>query len=258
MASGILLLCVGSYTRLSPWLTQGKKVYTSRFRFGANSDSGDACGVITPVEGATTPSREAVEAALEPLRGAIQQVPPAFSAVKVNGVPAYALARKNKEVTLAARQVTVYAFEVVSYEYPDLDVRVECSAGTYIRSLAMDLGSALGCGAYLTQLRRVRLGGVDIAGTHTMDRLESTVPEDGIGPFWLHPKDALENLPALELSGPALTRIDHGNAVETALPEGVEVDQEVAVYNDDGRLCAVARALEGGVKPLKVFPADSG
>ena len=257
LASGILLLCVGPYTRLSPWLTGGEKVYTSRFRLGSTSDSGDSCGTVQEVEGAVQPSLEEIEACLGPLRGEIEQVPPAFSAIKINGVPAYKLARQNKEVEMRPRQVRVYAFEITAYEFPDLDVRIACSAGTYIRSLAIDLGHALGCGAHLTQLRRVRLGGVDIGGAYSMDRLEAEVPTEGIGKFWVHPREALENLPAVEIDGPALERLKNGNALEMEMPGEIEPGREVAVY-DSGRIWAVAKALEGGLKPVKVFPCGSG
>ena len=129
---------------------------------GATSSTGDPEGEITET-GAKLPTREEIEAVLPQFRGEIQQTPPAFSAIKVNGQRAYKLARAGKDVEIPSRTVTIYELEIMGYDAPLLKIRAHVSSGTYIRTLAEDLGKALGCGAYCTELRRTKIADYDIA-----------------------------------------------------------------------------------------------
>src|SRR5262249_45363855 len=148
LATGVLVLCVGSATRLADYVQRMSKTYRSLFRLGARSDTDDADGAVTPVAGAAAPEPAALEACLRQFVGTIEQVPPAYSAAKVTGQRAYDLARRGREVSLQARAVQVHGIEVLRYDYPELEVEVRCGKGTYIRALARDLGARLGCGAY--------------------------------------------------------------------------------------------------------------
>ncbi len=157
-ATGLLVLLIGKeYTRKAGELSKLDKTYEMTMRLGQLSTTGDPEGEITPVSD-TIPTLEALQAALKAFTGPIEQVPPAFSAIKVNGVRAYKLAREGKEVVIEPRQVTINSLELVDYTHPEVKLVADVTSGTYIRTLVEDLGKSLGTGAYTTQLRRTRVG----------------------------------------------------------------------------------------------------
>lgn len=158
LATGVLVLAVGAGTRLTEYIQDMDKVYQTGIELGARSDTDDADGTIAPVPLAVPPDRSTLEAALQGFLGDIEQVPPAFSAAKVTGRRAYDLARRGREVVLSPRRVRVYGIDLRTYDYPGLELEVRCGKGTYIRSLARDLGQRLGCGGYISRLRRTRVG----------------------------------------------------------------------------------------------------
>jgi tRNA pseudouridine55 synthase len=158
LATGVLVLCVGTATKLADVVQAMGKAYTSRFRLGATSDTDDADGTLTKRAGAVPPSEDQVRAALAGFVGVIEQLPPAYSALKLNGRRAHELARSGKAVSLAPRPVRVDAARLVRYEWPFADVEVDCGKGTYIRSIARDLGEKLGVGGLVETLRRTRVG----------------------------------------------------------------------------------------------------
>lgn len=158
LATGVLLLCVGPATRLISVLQQSSKTYESEFLLGQTSDTDDVSGQLTEVPVSSQPSVESVKAALSAFEGSIEQTPPAFSAVKVAGKRAYALARAGQPVELKARQVQIDSVRLISYAWPKLKVCIDCGSGTYIRSVARDLGKVLGCGGLMSQLVRTRIG----------------------------------------------------------------------------------------------------
>src|SRR5947209_5602070 len=158
LATGVLVLCLGVATRLTEYVQRMDKVYRAGVRLGARSDTDDADGAITPVEPAAAPDAAAVAACLAGFVGDIEQTPPAYSAAKVAGRRAYALARQGHEVDLSPRRVHIYGIDVLTYDYPHLELEVRCGKGTYIRSLARDLGERLGCGGLVAMLRRTRVG----------------------------------------------------------------------------------------------------
>lgn len=163
-ATGLLVLLIGKdYTRRAGELSKLDKTYELTMRLGQTSNTGDPEGEIIPVSD-TVPSLEALQQALEGFRGVISQVPPAFSAIKVNGQRAYDLARQGKAVTLEPRQVTIHRLELVDYSYPEVKLVADVSSGTYIRTLVEDLGAMLQTGAYTTQLRRTKVGSYELTG----------------------------------------------------------------------------------------------
>lgn len=250
LASGVLVVCVGNTTRLSEWLSRGDKVYDAEFRLGWRSDTDDAEGVLTPVDPAPRPDPATVAAACDAYRGWVEQVPPAYCAVKVDGVRSYRRARRQETVTLAARRVRIDRIDVTQYEYPRLAVRVVCGKGTYIRSLARDLGEDLGCGALVAALRRLRVGALGLEDAVGLDAL-ARLAEDG-GPMpYVEPRRALAGiLEPVELDGPAAASFGHGTAVE--LDRG-PWSGECAVF-DRGRLLGVGRLGEDGrLQPARVF-----
>jgi tRNA pseudouridine55 synthase len=155
-ATGLLILLAGKATKRAPELTKKDKVYEATIRLGEISTTGDPEGEITKT-GKAVPDREKIETTLKQFVGEIQQTPPAFSAIKVNGQRAYKLARAGKEVDIPSRTVTIYSLDIIDYSTPELKIRTHVSSGTYIRTLAEDIGKALGCGAYCSELRRTQI-----------------------------------------------------------------------------------------------------
>jgi len=238
LATGVLVLAVGQATRLIEYVQAMPKAYRTRIRLGATSDTDDADGTVTENPAAGPVSEEAVRAALAGFVGAIEQVPPAYSAARVEGRRAYALARRGAEVDLAPRTVRVDRIDVREYRWPELELDVSCGKGTYIRSIARDLGRALGVGGYVTALRRLLIGpfAVEDADTLEVD-----------APSLLPMAAAVSALPAVRVTADEARRLRNGQAV-SATGEG-----ETAVVNEAGELVAVGRAAGGWLKPVKVL-----
>jgi tRNA pseudouridine55 synthase len=197
-ATGLLALLVGRATRLAPYLVGLDKRYRVTAQLGVRSDTGDPEGTLVPGDG-PLPGREALERACGDLTGVISQVPPTTSAIKVDGKRAYALARAGVAVEMPVREVHVHAFGVVGHDAGSgravLDVH--CSKGTYVRSLVRDLGEALGCGAYCSELRRTAIGHLEVAHAGALD----DVARDPLAGDWrMSCADALAHLPARELT----------------------------------------------------------
>jgi tRNA pseudouridine55 synthase len=197
-ATGLLALLVGRATRLAPYLVGLDKRYRVTAQLGVRSDTGDPEGTLVPGDG-PLPGRDTLERACAELTGSISQVPPTTSAIKIGGKRAYALARAGVAVEMQAREVHVHAFDVAGYDAASgravLDVH--CSKGTYVRSLVRDLGEALGCGAYCSELRRTAIGHLDVAGAGP---LADVAREPLAGGWRMSCADALAHLPARELA----------------------------------------------------------
>lgn len=255
LATGVLVVCLGRYTRLSEWLSAGDKEYLATFLLGATSDTADIQGNVSFQSADPVPSREEIETALGRFVGEIDQVPPAFSAIKVNGVRSYALARRHQAETLGARRIRIDRLQLVDYAFPHLQVRVACSKGTYIRSLAADLGEALGCGALVEKLRRLRSGTLGEGDALTLSQVEQGIRE-GILEHRLVPlPQALRDFPEVGLSAEQVQAFIHGNPVSLhGLPDGA-AHGVCAVYSPDGQLCGMGEwtANRCSIKPRKVF-----
>jgi tRNA pseudouridine55 synthase len=224
------------------------KTYRSRFRLGARSDTDDADGTIAPAPSTVAPDLAAVAARLAEFVGTIEQVPPAFSAAKIAGRRAYDLARRGEEVVLAPRPVRVHALTLLDYGYPLLDVEVHCGKGTYIRSLARDLGERLGCGAYVETLRRTRVGPFRV-----QDALSLDADADNARRRLLPVETAVAELPRVVLPNADGRRLCQGQAVEcTNTRSG---GGPIAVFDAGGRLLAVAECDPTGnvLRPAKVL-----
>ncbi len=172
-ATGLLILCVGKECKNAGEYMKRDKVYEATVRLGQVSSTGDPEGEVTDVSD-RQPSREDVEKALRTFVGDIQQTPPAHSAIKIGGQRAYKLARRGEEVEMPKRTVTIHDLEIIGYAYPELKIRTHVSSGTYIRSLAQDIGEALGTGAYCTQLRRTSIADWDVTKAQTLASLGVT------------------------------------------------------------------------------------
>jgi tRNA pseudouridine55 synthase len=248
LATGVLVLCVGSATRLAEYVQGLDKTYETTVVLGARSDTDDADGTLTPTPAVAPVGETAVRSALLRFAGEIEQTPPAYSAVKVAGRRAHELARRGAEVEIAPRPVRVYAIALRCYVWPELDLEIHCGKGTYIRSLARDLGEALGCGAYVKVLRRTRVGPFVASEGLSPDALPANV-RDHLRP----PRAAVAHLPTLEIEEEEIRKWRNGHALappDVRAPEGAEV----AVTDARGHLVGVGRVdAEGTVRPAKVF-----
>lgn len=246
-ASGLLLLCVGEATRLAEYLTGMDKAYEATALLGVDTDSGDRDGaVLASTDAWREVSRERLDAALSGLRGTLSQLPPSLSAKKVDGVPAHRRVRRGEEVTLSPQTVTVHELTVTRFAPPDVHLSVRCSSGTYVRSLARDLGTALGVGAHLTALRRTEVGPFTLEGAVALGELEA---EDRVDAALLSPARAVGHLPRCA--------VDAGGAADLALGRPVAVagaeDAAVATAVCEDRLVAVGTVAEGRFQPRKVL-----
>ncbi len=253
MATGLLVLGLNSSTRLLTYLVGLDKEYTATVRLGAATVTDDAEGEITGTADTAHLADGAVEAAIAPLRGDIEQVPSTVSAIKVDGRRAYARARDGEDVQLAARPVRIDAFEVLASRrvdgFLDLDVRVVCTSGTYIRALARDLGAALGVGGHLTALRRTRVGPFSVADAPALaDDLE-------VGDRMLRPADVAAALfPTVRLDADDALALSQGKRIR---PDGLpEARGPLAVLAPSGALLGLAERRGDGLRTLVNFPAD--
>lgn len=240
-ATGLLVVLAGRATRLAPYLSGLHKTYRAGIRLGARSESGDPEGPISP--GGPLPDERDLRAALTAMVGTSEQRVPALSAVKVGGERLYAVARRGGEVERPTRTVVVDRADLVSYDPMTgiADVDIECGAGTYVRQLAVDLGEALGCGAYCASLRRTRVGDLSVDRAVAPDRL---APGDGVDPV-----EVLGHLPLMRLDDHAAADVLHGRPVPGA-PDGAE--GPVALVAGDA-LLAVAQADRGMLRPRVVL-----
>lgn len=241
-ATGVLVLAVGRATRLTEFVQDLSKTYTSTFRLGATSATDDGEGPIVDSDGAADPGRERVEDALRGFLGVTEQTPPAFSAARVAGRRAYAVARAGTPVLPNAKSVRIDRIDVVRYQFPLLDVEVTCGKGTYIRSLARDLGAVLGIGGYVSELRRTQVGPFTVADASSLD---------DVAPKLLPLERGLAGLPRLTIIDPDVKRFRLGQTIDGPQPSPHD---RVACYDRDGRLVAIARPLPNGrLQPDKVL-----
>ena len=167
-ATGLMILLSGTFTRRAGEFSKLDKVYEATIRLGAISSTGDPEGEITEQLVQDIPSEQQVRQTIKTFLGKITQTPPVFSAIKINGQRAYKLARAEQAVEMPSREVEIYSIELLSYEYPHIKIRAHVSSGTYIRTLAQDIGDLLGTGAYVTKLRRTKVGSYDIDNIETI------------------------------------------------------------------------------------------
>lgn len=257
LASGVLVLALGQATRLLEYLSASDKEYVAELTLGVTTDTYDATGTVVverPLPDGL--SVEQVEEALARLRGTFSQRPPVYSAVKVEGQPAYRRARAGEAVALAPRPVTIHELALLEFAPPKLALRVRCSAGTYVRSLAHDLGEALGCGAMLSALRRTASGRFSIEDAVPWQALVAAF-DDAAWQRWLLPADlALEGMPRVPLGEEGLQRVRNGQPVSDACA----VEGLARGYAPDGRFAAVLSGdpPAGVWRPVKVFAAAAG
>jgi len=246
LATGVLILCLGRATRLVPYLQQQTKEYVATFLLGRRSETDDVEHEVIELPDPPVPTLQEIEAALPQFIGEIQQRPPAFSAVKVSGRRAYKMARRGKQVELAARQVTIYEIVLIEYDYPRLVLSMRCGSGTYVRSVGRDLAAALGTATVMSALRRTAIGDFRVEEACQADALTSEL----VGSQLLPPALAVQQLPFVMVdeseiqrlrTGLSITRPDHGLA------------GDIAATAADGRLISILSIDGDQLRPLRNF-----
>jgi tRNA pseudouridine55 synthase len=241
MATGVLPICLGKATRIGQFLDGGLKEYVGEMRFGFATTTYDRTGQAVAPDQPFAHTLESVCAAMAGFTGLIEQVPPPFSAKKIGGVPSYKFARRGRSIATPAVAVTVETFEVTGFDSPFLKFRAVCSPGTYVRSLAHDLGQTLGCGAHLTSLRRTRSGGFTASQAVGLEGLNEAcvIPLEGILSGW----------PQVDVDDDQIDRIVHGNPV----PAQPGARQFARILNKRGEFLAVGVLENGWVRPKVVL-----
>ncbi|WP_119167434.1 tRNA pseudouridine(55) synthase TruB [Algihabitans albus] len=258
LATGVLPLAFGEATKTVAWAMEGAKTYRFTVRWGQATETDDAEGAVV-AESSERPERDAIEAAAAKLVGEIAQVPPAYSAIKVEGQRAYDLARDGEEVKLRARPVRIDRLELVAQDDVDhATFDCDCGKGAYMRSLARDLGTLLGCHGHISKLRRLAVGPFAIADAIPLDLLEQKTQIATAAELLLPVKTALDDIPALALTDQEATRLRQGQAVSMLARSNLDrirdlENGEILCAMAGDRLVAIARFEAGDVKPIRVL-----
>jgi tRNA pseudouridine55 synthase len=246
LARGVLVVCVGKATRLIRYVQRQPKRYLASFLFGRRSDTEDTDGEVVELKDPPVPSAEAVGDAAATLVGEIQQRPPAYSALKIAGRRAYDLAREGHRVELARRPVRVYQLRVLEYDYPQLTLDIECSGGTYVRSLGRDLAEALGTAAVMSALERTAVGQFRIEDSVAPEVLQRDRWQNHLMPMI----GAVADLPRVVVSEAQGRRLAQGQTIDA--PPELPAAEEYAAVDSAGRLFAIlTRRDNGQLRPLK-------
>lgn len=252
MATGVLPLLVGKYTRLAQYFSAAEKSYTGTIRFGFATDTYDAKGVPAGADLNPALTLDAVRSAALRFHGEMEQMPPLFSAKKVDGKPAYKLAREGKPVELRPARVRIVSFEIVRVEGAEAEFAITVSAGGYVRSVAHEMGLALGCGGHLSRLRRIRAGAFPIDEAHTLDALEALKGDvAALESLCVHPRNLLPEMPAVTAGAQELGRLRNG--AQANLPEFSQAPL-VKIFQGQRELAGVARRVAGTLfQPVVIF-----
>lgn len=227
LASGVLPLCFGEATKVSQFLLDSDKTYRARIKLGVTTATGDSDGAVLVTAPVPAFTAEQIEAVLAQFRGVLTQQPSVYSALKQNGVPLYKLAREGKEITPKFRDVTIHSLQLLAHDGDELDIEVSCSKGTYVRTLAEDIGKALGTGAHLTALRRLKAGPFALAQSLTMEEMMQLAASGALDARLLPPDQAIADLPAVQLDAEQARRLRQGQQV--GMPDAARAP-DVRVY----------------------------
>jgi tRNA pseudouridine55 synthase len=269
-AEGVLPVCVGQATRVVEYLSSARKIYCADVVLGLTTDTYDREGIVTSAQAVPDFSREEIEATLNQFRGKIEQIPPVYSAIKIGGQPAYKAARagKSDEIELKSRQIEIFKLEISYWDRPWLKLWVECSKGTYIRSLAYDIGKALGCGAYMHHLVRVQVGAFHLKDAVTLEQLEEASQNNRLEEVLLQIDTVLTDMPAWIVNADTALKIKQGRDFplaqalnRTQWHVAAQPDETTLyrrVYTQDGSLLALLEKQGQVWHPIKVLNTEDG
>jgi tRNA pseudouridine55 synthase len=230
-ATGVLPVAVNDGTKAIPFLNEGIKCYEAVMQLGVATDTLDMTGAVIRTADWLAVTQEKVEAVLKQFIGHLSQIPPMYSAIKQDGQPLYKLARQGQVVERTAREIDIHSLELLSFALPFVNFRVVCSRGTYVRTLADDMGELLGCGGALKELRRIASGPFDISASVTLEGLEEAARLGALEILTVSPYAALSHLPDIPLNDAGLALVRHGRS-----PEWHDTDVSVPLACDDGTL----------------------
>lgn len=256
LATGLLLVLLGEATKLAPYLVKMDKIYTGRLELGLSTDTDDVTGQVLARNEGPWPSEEELRACLKAREGEGEQLPPAFSAVKVGGLRAYKAARAGRKLELSPRPVSAQQLELLTYRPPQAEFLAEVSSGYYIRSLARDIGADVGQGAALAALRREKVGPWPVDRAFTIEEIRAWSPEDWAEKI-ISPAEALPHLKAVPLDGESERAFRQGRPVPSPVAPG---PGECKVLNGQGRLIGLARQILGEVSasPVQTDETSNG
>lgn len=256
MATGVLPLLLGKFTRLAQYFSTAQKSYSGTIRFGFATDTYDAEGVAAGVDVQPALTLEQVRSVAARFHGELEQLPPPFSAKKIGGTPAYKLARAGKPVELKPAKVDIASFEIVAVEGSEASFNMAISAGGYVRSVAHEMGQALGCGAHLSSLRRTRAGVFTLAEARRLEELQPLAGDvEALERLCVHPRTLLPEMPAVTGDALALGRLRNG--AQTNLPE-FSAAPLVKVFAGQTELAGIVRRVAGTLFQPVVVMNDSG
>ena len=243
MATGVLPMLLGKFTRLAQYFSSAEKSYAGTIRFGFATDTYDAEGQPSGPDLAPSLTLEQVRAAARHFQGEIEQIPPAYSAKKVAGTPAYKLAREGKPVELKAVKIRIHHFEIISLTGAEAALTMTISAGGYVRAVAHQMGQELGCGAHLGSLRRTQAGVFTLKDAHSFDELQPLTGNiEALELLCLHPRTLLPELPSVTADSMALGRLRNG--AQANLPEFSQASM-VKVFDGQRELIGIAKRIAG-------------
>jgi tRNA pseudouridine55 synthase len=253
LATGVLVLCVGKATRIAQYLEAGEKEYKAVMRLGVSTDTLDAGGQVVATKSYTPPEKQRIIEVMKGFTGSSMQRPPAYSAVKVAGVPSYRLAREGRAELLKPRPITIFSIELTAFEDPLVSLLVRCSKGVYIRTLCAEIGDVLGMGAHLAGLERTSSGSFSIDRAVTLDQLQAMMTAGTVEQVVTPIDDALAEFPAVPISETETARVMNGNAISCPLSIANITSERVRLHSPAGRLLGLARIVAGVLKPDLVF-----
>jgi tRNA pseudouridine55 synthase len=268
LATGLLLLAVGKATKLFPFFSKENKLYRGQIRLGFSTDTYDALGKPTSEEKVTYPDGETLTKIMNAFVGKTEQVPPPYSAKKRDGKPLYKWARAKKMILLEPSPVVIHSFDLKDYSPPILDFESRCSSGTYIRSLAHDLGQRLGCGAHLAELRRLAVGGYNVSSSHSLEQVEHLAQNGRMADFVLPLEVLLQEFPKIILKESGVRGLQKGKTLPTEQilkvlgrgsdlqPASKDGEEICRLFSVDGKFLALAKkgeSREGPVPFLLLF-----
>ena len=247
-ATGVLAVAIGRCTKLSRFVTLDEKRYAFTMTFGSATDTDDASGELIRQAAWEHVTRAAFEQVLDTFTGAIEQVPPQYSAIKIKGKRAHALARAGEEVELQARTVQVWEWEITGFRLPQVDLEVRCGPGTYVRSLSRDIGEALDSAAHADKIRRLAVGPFSIDDAVALDELTPETFADAL----LSPLEMVQTLPRFRLDEQDIIRVGYGQPIHTSGPWAD--DEFIAGHNDDDQLVAILGCRRRSAEAVELWP----
>ncbi|TWU60367.1 tRNA pseudouridine synthase B [Rubripirellula tenax] len=254
LAEGVLVMGVGRAVRLVPYVQQQPKHYRAKFLLGQSSESGDLEDGVQLHPDLPVPTAGQLNSAAATMVGQIQQTPPAHSAIWIDGKRAHERVRAGEVVEMPTRMVNVYSMQILNYSFPEVDVDVVCGGGTYIRTIGLDLGLAVGSTAVMAHLRREGVGSFVHTKSVSIERLR----EDDIEPMLLPPSMAISHMPQVAVNESESTRLGHGLSISIVndVDESVDPDAEIAAVTEGGQIRGIVTRREGAWWPKRVFPVE--